>query len=49
MRSKTNHRYYYCKHCGSRHTSKTMADIYYDLDMKILESKERKLTKIEKR
>jgi 3-hydroxymyristoyl/3-hydroxydecanoyl-(acyl carrier protein) dehydratase len=48
MKSKTSTKWYYCRHCNTRHKSKAMADLCFDLDMKILEQKERKLTKIEK-
>jgi len=29
-------KYYYCRHCGKRFTSPYMAEICFDLDMKIL-------------
>jgi transcriptional regulator NrdR family protein len=37
MKSKTTKRYYYCRHCNQRFTSLVMAQICFDLDMKILE------------
>lgn len=37
LRSKTNGKWHYCKHCGNRFTSFYMADICWQLDMKQLE------------
>jgi hypothetical protein len=48
LKSKTNHRWYYCRICMKRHTSYYMSEICASLDLKVMEQKERKLVKIEK-
>jgi hypothetical protein len=34
---KKKQKYYYCKHCKKKFTSYVMADICFDLDMKIIQ------------
>jgi hypothetical protein len=38
MKSKTNHKWYYCRHCNRRFDSLAMAQICFDLDIKILQN-----------
>jgi len=38
MKSKTTKKWYYCRHCNNRFTSYAMAEICFDLDMKILKN-----------
>ncbi len=44
---KIKRKYYFCKHCGNKFTDYHMAQLCYDLDMKMLEDK-RKLVSISK-
>jgi hypothetical protein len=46
MKSKTSHRYFYCRHCSKRFDSYAMAEICFELDMQILKFEERKLKPI---
>jgi hypothetical protein len=48
MKSKTSTKWHYCRHCNSRHRSKAMADLCFELDQKIMDSDKRRLIPVKK-